>query len=448
MVYRLLKLLCKFTLRFYFRRVRIVGKEKIPNDVPCIFIANHPSAFMDPIVVATTVRQPVYFIAAGEYVGKGIKGWFFRNFLHMIPVFRPSTRPEDVHKNKDMFNYCFDHLSGRNSLLIFPEGVSITERKLKPLKTGVARIARGAELKNNRELHLVIIPIGLNYSDPHRFRSDLFVNIGEPIRVNEYITANPENEIEEVERLTDLCEEKLRESVIHIDTENTDKVLDLLNTIYSRDLKLELGIDFKEQEREFKMQKEMLDATLYFREHQPETFLRVTAQMSAYADKLNKNGLNDKDIKEIKFQKSFRRIGSYIIGFPVFLLGFLPNFIPYFLVDFTVKRLKMNETFKGSMILAAGLFIYGGFYTALALLAGIFTPIGWFALLLPFVFYGAGIYALLYITAINHSRKRKNLRRVLRGNKELTEELIVERKKLITELEECRLEYELLRVEG
>jgi glycerol-3-phosphate O-acyltransferase / dihydroxyacetone phosphate acyltransferase len=425
-----------------------VGKEKIPADNPVIFIANHPSAFMDPIVVATAVRQPIYFIAAGEYVGKGIKGWFFRKFLHMIPVFRPGTRPEDVHKNKDMFNYCFDHLSSGKSLLIFPEGVSITERKVKPLKTGLARIARGAELKNNEKLNLLIIPIGLNYSDPHRFRSDLFVNIGDPVCVADHITSNPENEIEEVEKLTDLCEEKLRETVIHISTENTDKVLDLLHNIYSRDLKLELGIDFKEQEREFRMQKEMLDAIEYFREHQPETFMRVTRQMSTYTDKLNKNGLNDKDIKEIKFQKSFRRIGSYIIGFPIFLLGFFPNFIPYLLVDFSVTRLKIHETFRGSIVLAAGLFIYGGFYTALAILAGIFTPLGWFATLLPFVFYGAGIYALLYMTAILHSRKRKNLRRVLRSNRELSEELIVERKKLISELEECRLEYEQLKVES
>lgn len=116
MIYALLKVLSRLTVWGYFRRVKIVGKSCIPKDGPYLFLANHPSAFMDPIVVATSIKPSVYFIAAGEYIGKGFKGWFLQKVLHMIPVYRPSTRPEEAHKNKDMFLKCHEHLAKKGAL--------------------------------------------------------------------------------------------------------------------------------------------------------------------------------------------------------------------------------------------------------------------------------------------------------------------------------------------
>jgi len=441
-LYFILKILSKLTLKSFFRRIRIVGKENIPENVPVIFIANHPSAFMDPIIVASTVKQPVYFIAAGEYVGKGVKGYMFRKWLHMIPVFRPSTRPEEVHKNKDMFNHCFDHLSSGRSLLIFPEGVSKTERKIKPFKTGVARIARGAELLNAKKLHLHIVPVGLNYSNPHQFRSDVFVNIGKAICVSDYISENPENEFTEVEQLTKLAEDRLHETVLHIDKEEDDPLLTKLHQIYSRDLKEELGIDFKEQEREFILQKNMLAAIDHFRTNAPHKFDFAVQEINLYTAKLNQYGITDKDIRELKFQRSFFRIASYILGLPFFLMGVVFNFIPYYLVQFILKRIRMNENFQGSMILAVGLILFFVFYVSVSIIAGILLPLGWWAVLLPAVMYITGIYSQMYLSAIQYTRQRKNLRNVFRQNKKMIQELGEERRKLIVLLEELRLEFE------
>lgn len=442
MLYFILKILSKLTLKSYFRRIRIVGKENIPTEGALIFIANHPSAFMDPILVATTVKQPVYFIAAGEYVGKGIKGWVFRKWLHMIPVFRPSTRPEDVHKNKDMFNYCFDHLTEGGSLLIFPEGISITERKIKPFKTGVARIARGAEIKNNFKLNIHIVPVGLNYSNPHQFRSDVFVNIGKAISVKDFISADETKEFDEVEKLTDAAEQGLHKTTLHVENQDDDSLLSKLNRVYSRDLKQELGFDYKEQEREFRMQKDMLDAIDYFKQTDPSKFQTTVSAIDYYLQNLSQNGLNDKDIKELKFQRSFRRITSYILGFPFFIIGFLTNVIPYFLVQFILKKIRMNENFQGSMILAAGLVIFVVFYLTGAILSGLLTPISWWAFALPVVMYVTGVYAQMYLAAIHYSSQRRNLRAVFKKNKLMIEELLVERKNLIATLEACRSEFD------
>lgn len=442
MLYLILKFLSRYTLKSYFRRIRITGKERVPENVPCIFIANHPSAFMDPIVVATTIKTPIYFIAAGEYVGKGIKGWIFRKWLHMIPVFRPSTRPEDVHKNKKMFDYCFDHLRMGSSLLIFPEGVSVTERKIKPFKTGVARIARGAEIRNNLSLDVHIVPIGLNYSNPHQFRSDLYVNIGKPIRVTDFITPNDANEVREVESLTELAERALLQTTLHIEIASDDDLLEKLNGIYSRDIKDQLGIEFSEQEREFAVQKTMLEAINYFREKSPARFSEAVAAINHYHHQLVAAGLYDKDIRELKKQATFRRVISYTLGLPFFLIGCVGNILPYYLVQFILKRLRVGETFQGSMVLAAGLALFLIYYVTTSILVGSLTPVSWWAFLLPLVLYTTGIYALLYLAAIRYSRQRRNLRSTLKSNRDLINQLTLERARLIEFLEKFRLEFE------
>lgn len=397
---------------------------------------------MDPIIVASTVKQPVYFIAAGEYVGKGLKGWMFRKWLHMIPVFRPSTRPEDVHKNKDMFNHCFEHLSKGGSLLIFPEGVSVTERKIKPFKTGVARIARGAELLNQKKLDLKIVPIGLNYSNPHQFRSDVFIKVGNIIEVKNHISDDQKNEINEVEYLTELAENALHESTLHIEDEQDDAVLQKLDAIYSRDLKMELGIEFKEQEREFLMHKDMLSAITYFKTHAKEKFDDIVSRINHYTEKLDDAGLSDRDIARFSYQKTFFRIGSYILGLPFFLIGFVGNFIPYQLVLFLIRKIKIQETFLGSMVLAFGLVIFSAFYIGISVLLGLLTPIGIWAIFTPIVLYITGIYTQLYMAAIAYSFQRKNLRHVFISDKNKIDQLKSERLDLIATLEKFRKEFD------
>ena len=65
---------------------------------------------------------------------------------------------------------------------IFPEGGSHDRPSLLPLKAGVAVMALGA-LAKHPNLPLRLVPVGLNYFSGHRFRSRVFVDIGEPLHV-------------------------------------------------------------------------------------------------------------------------------------------------------------------------------------------------------------------------------------------------------------------------
>lgn len=65
MLYAILRFLFKITGRVFFSNITIRNKELIPRSGPLIVVANHPSAFMDPIVIATIFERNLYFLGKG-----------------------------------------------------------------------------------------------------------------------------------------------------------------------------------------------------------------------------------------------------------------------------------------------------------------------------------------------------------------------------------------------
>lgn len=436
MIYNFLKWLAKLTVYGYFRKYTVTGKENIPSNGPVIFVANHPSAFMDPVVIAAALNRPLHFLAAGEYVGTGIQGWFFSRVLHMIPIFRPSTRPGEAHKNQDSFKKCHEHLGKGGTLIIFPEGVSLTERKLKPLKTGTVRIAIGTQEKFNQQV--AIIPVGLNYSDPHAFRSDLLIQVGEPLFIpkkDDQITSS-----ESIKTYTEELETRMKSLILHLPTPGTEQVFEKLDAIFTRDLKHELAVSYPDQRSEFEIQKAFTAAIVYFKQQKPELFALTIERMENYEQLLEKNELVDKDIAEFENRIAYRRIGSFLLGFPFFLLGLVHNYLPYRLSGWLSDKLSPDATFSGSFTLAMGLVLFSLWYTALSLLGGIYL-LGWWALLYPVIMYTTGLYALIYLTAAQQSRRRIKLRKQAKRRPQLMEELKQKRAALIALLKGCQEDY-------
>ncbi|KAI8846766.1 hypothetical protein BC829DRAFT_375809 [Chytridium lagenaria] len=82
----------------------------------------------------------------------------------------------------DLFGKVADVLDASGAVGIFPEGGSHDRPHLLPLKAGVAIMALSAMAKNPN-LNVKIVPVGLQYFHPHRFRSRAVVQFGAPIEV-------------------------------------------------------------------------------------------------------------------------------------------------------------------------------------------------------------------------------------------------------------------------
>lgn len=105
--------------------------------------------------------------------------------------------------NTEMFHKVFEHLVEGGALGIFPEGGSHDRTTLLPLKPGVAIMALGAAA---RDANVAIVPVGMNYFHPHKFRSRAVLEFGEPLYINkelaqEYADGGPEGKKTSVAKL-------------------------------------------------------------------------------------------------------------------------------------------------------------------------------------------------------------------------------------------------------
>ena len=82
----------------------------------------------------------------------------------------------------EMYASVYRQLSDGGCLCIFPEGGSHDRTDLLPLKAGVVIMALGA-MANDPNLNVSIVPVGLSYFHPHRFRSRAVIEFGMPINV-------------------------------------------------------------------------------------------------------------------------------------------------------------------------------------------------------------------------------------------------------------------------
>ncbi len=130
-VYWLVRAVLQPFFHLYFRLSRI-GREHIPADGPVIFAANHRS-FLDPFVIGTMTRRPIYYVAKKELFANRVQGWLL-NALGAFPVDRGNADQDMVETAKAL-------LARGDCVLIFPEGTRVRPGPPGPAKRGVGRIA-------------------------------------------------------------------------------------------------------------------------------------------------------------------------------------------------------------------------------------------------------------------------------------------------------------------
>jgi glycerol-3-phosphate dehydrogenase (NAD(P)+) len=115
----------------YFRLAR-VGREHLPRTGPLLLASNHRS-FLDPFVIGTLVRRPVYYMAKRELFEKRWQAWVL-NALGAFPVDR-GTGDEDAMDTARAI------LQRGDCVVVFPEGTRVRPGPLGSPRRGVGRLA-------------------------------------------------------------------------------------------------------------------------------------------------------------------------------------------------------------------------------------------------------------------------------------------------------------------
>jgi glycerol-3-phosphate dehydrogenase (NAD(P)+) len=130
-VYWLVRAVLQPFFLIYFRMSRI-GREHIPAEGPVIIASNHRS-FLDPFVIATMARRPMYYVAKKELFVWRWEAWLL-NALGAFPVDRGAGDPEMIKTAEAI-------LRRGDILLMFPEGTRTRPGALGKPKRGVGRLA-------------------------------------------------------------------------------------------------------------------------------------------------------------------------------------------------------------------------------------------------------------------------------------------------------------------
>ncbi len=185
---------CRLVVKVFYRRVEIDGLHHLPMRGPVLICANHANALADAVIMQAVMPRLLHPIARSGL----FKNWLLKPFMltmQAVPIYRQQDQAANMSANIDAFQRCYEMFARGEVILIFPEGQSHSDPSLRPVKTGAARMILGCA---RQAIPLTVLPVGLNFSDKGKFRSDIFIKIAEPIA----LTAGTSHDVHAVRQLT------------------------------------------------------------------------------------------------------------------------------------------------------------------------------------------------------------------------------------------------------
>jgi 1-acyl-sn-glycerol-3-phosphate acyltransferase len=218
-------------LLLYYPRIEVEGRDRLPADGAVLFVANHPNSLMDPALIGFATRRPVHFFAKAPLFDVPVFGALM-SALGMVPAYRGQDDKAQVRKNLETLEVGAAYLQRGEAVGIFPEGKSHDREGVEQVRSGAARIAcqavqGGAAVK--------VVPLGLNYERKDRFRSAIWVRVGEPIDASVWLRDHGGEEKKAMRALTEEIDLRLKQLVVHLNEERWQPFLPELEMLLPPD---------------------------------------------------------------------------------------------------------------------------------------------------------------------------------------------------------------------
>lgn len=419
MVYKTIRPIIRFALKQFFSEIKIRGADKCESG-PVLFVANHPNFALDALVVASCFKRNLWFLAKASLFKNPLLKWFFES-CHMIPVARRMDSADGTVDNTETFRLAVDSLCKGRAIVIFPEGISLGERRLSPLKTGAARIVFQAEELRKFNLGTVIQPIGLNYTDLRKFKSSVTVTFAEPIKITDFAAHYERDAIEAVKTLTDKIEEGMRSVSVEIADSNLVELVEKITSVYRT-----RSIDVDDHN----LMKTVATNVEKLRAKDPKVGQEVEGRIDDYLDLASVFAVDGSISLDTPFNK-FRTLALM----PFVLLGIIINILPYRLIGRIVGGLANQPVFVASYKFGLGALIFLVWYLMIAFLVAFLTnSCIWFVLTFILVAFSGYL-----VNRHLNSTKLFLLSSLWPGKKKPVEVLKLLRNQLIQELESLRV---------
>ncbi|MFP4159090.1 MAG: 1-acyl-sn-glycerol-3-phosphate acyltransferase [Desulfobacterales bacterium] len=462
----------------YFTGVRCLHLERIPESGPVILAANHPASVLDAILLAIHTRRQIHFLVRSSLFKNRLLGSLLLA-MGAIPVYRAQEEKDYGKRNEAVFDKVYELFERGGCLGLFPEGRNSPVGQVAEIRTGGARMALGAEERNNYRLGLTIVPVGITFEHRELFMSEVLLRFGPVIRVADYAELHRKDPAGAVRQLTDDLQRLMRAQTMHVeDKQVRELAYDLAGVMGYGDFADNSGAGRHEGSGtgrqsllkrlvwrildwytpEVKDASDPLEKRIKNREHLAEVLAKAAAddpaivsalrrRVDRYRDHLHQTRLTrteKRSLDEPVRERLIRlRMTVYaLVMAPVALFGLVHNIAPYLFTKFTA-RLAKDEAIRAFAYFGLGflafILAYGGFgfwlwYSASMNWKWILV---YLALLPP-----AGFAALRYRRSILLYRDKILVRGLFWNEDELVELLKRERRGIRERFEELAARYE------
>lgn len=302
-----------FITHHFFSDIQVNGLKNLPDNRPVILVSNHVNAFIDPFVIAQATGRPLKITAKAVLW----KNPFIRMaafFFGVIPLSRAEDSQNKAHQlqNRSSFHNCFNSLNCNEIICIFPEGKSHSEPEMIPIKSGAARMALEYAESSSKGNELCILPVGLFYNSKNRFGSSVFVEIGQPLGIAQWIK---NNEAGDHSTLTKELKGKIGSLTLQAENHKDLSLLIWLSEIYQRSNITPVSVDYIcKRPKEFIKVTQCIIENYYRLKHEPEIVTLEKDARSLKAD-LNASGIS---VEEIALPMHFWKAVFFCSGKPRF----------------------------------------------------------------------------------------------------------------------------------
>lgn len=390
MLYRLVRPLAALGIRANYQHICLSNTERIPRDKPVILAANHPTAFMEPCILACFLDRPLYFLVRGDFFQKPIFNFLLRQ-LNMLPVFRMRDGGyKKLKHNYSTFEACFETLKANKTIMILAEGRTIHEKRLRPIQKGTARIALGALQRFPDLEDVYVVPVGVNYTYAEQSRTRVMIDFGKPIQARSYLTEDQGSDSMGIARLTEDLAEALRERIVIIEQPEDEALTEDLLRLQRPQLSLPVFPVVNAAYEPLQKEKLLADQVNAATAEQKNSWRKAAA---GFFKDLRQHQISPKDLMGPSYHKT--RGGLYLLlGLVPFVIGYLWNFLPLGLARYIAEHKVKDITFYTPVKWAVGI---GAFLVWTILLMVLFSVLSYYWMIpLIFVLHLCGYHATYY----------------------------------------------------
>ncbi len=382
----LVRLLARMACRLFYR-VDCVSRP--PASGAALLLPNHPNALLDPAAIWATAGRDVRFLAKSTLFDGPLR--FLVAGAGAIPVYRKLDQGADVSKNTETFAAVDAALAAGDAICIFPEGVSHSEGRLVPLRTGAARMALGAERGGTR---VNLVPVGLNFERKTTFRSRVTVIYGQPFTCGDLAdtTTHPEG----VRELTDRIADHMRRLLVEAEPKTDAAIVDRVDRMYAA----ARGRGRDPHER-VERRRIIAAGIERLRAANPQRYDEILLRFHRYQQRLERFGIRDRHLDwtisgadAVTF--AVRELAFGIALGPLALAALLLFAVPYRLTGYGARWFTREPDVAATAKVVGGFLIYAAWL--LVLTAGAWRlgglPAGMLTLLILPLVAVAGLFAI------------------------------------------------------